>query len=162
MKSSSKIILGIALLSTLGISGLVQAINTKQVKLPVAVISSQHKPYQVAEVPGGDGDGEINDDAQEQKESANLQSLAKIGPQQAQQAAEKAIGSQASQVKLENEDGNLVYSVIIGQKDIKVDAGNGKILYTDTSNAETNEKDRPHSSIRIAENADENNETNDR
>lgn len=118
MKNSSKIILGITLLSTLGIGSLARAVMTTQVESPVAIISSQQKPYQVAEAAGGDGDGETNDDAQEQQESANLQSLAKISPQQAQQTAEKAIGGQASRVNLENEDGNLVYSVIIGEKDM--------------------------------------------
>jgi uncharacterized membrane protein YkoI len=153
MKNSTKIILGITLLSTLSIGSLARAVMTTQVKSPspVAVISSQHKPYQVAEAVGGNGDGETNEDAEEQQESAKLQSLAKISPQQAKQSAEKAIGGQASRVKLENEDGNLVYSVIIGEKDVKVDAGNGKILYTDNPNAETNEKNRTHSSIRISE-----------
>jgi uncharacterized membrane protein YkoI len=165
MNNRTKIIVGITLLSTLGIGSLARAVMTTQVKSPVAVISSQHKPYQVAEAMEGegDGDGEINDDAEEQKESANLQSLAKISPQQAQQAAEKVIGGKASQVELENEDGNLVYSVIIGQKDVKVDAGNGKILYTDNPNAETSEKNRPHSSIRLSEGpeGDGDGETND-
>lgn len=165
MNNQTKIIVGITLLSTLGIGSLARAVMTTQVKYPspVAVISSQHKPYQVAEAVGGDGDGETKDDAEEQKESANLQSLAKISPQQAKQTAEKAIGGQASQVELENEDGNLVYSVIIGQKEVKVDAGNGKILYTDLPNAETREKNRPHSSIRLSEGpeGDGDGETND-
>lgn len=82
---------------------------------------------------------------------ASWQSLAKITPQQAQQAAEKAVGGQATRVQLENEDGNLVYSVIIGQNDVKVDAGNGRVLYTDSLQAETDESKRPHSSIRISE-----------
>ena len=163
MNNQTKIIIGIALLTTLGIGGLAKAMTMTSVKSPVAVMSSPQKTRQVAEAPRGDGDGEINDDVEEQQESANLQSLAKISPQQAQQAAEKAIGGQASQVELENEDGNLVYSVIIGQKDVKVDAGNGKILYTDNPNAETDEKNRPHSSIRLSEGpeGDGDGETND-
>jgi uncharacterized membrane protein YkoI len=163
MKNSSKIILGITLLSTLGIGTLARAMMTTQVKSPVAIIPSHQKTYQVAEAAGSDGDGETNDDAQEKQESANLQSLAKISPQQAQQAAEKAIGGQASRVNLENEDGNLIYSVIIGQKDVKVDAGNGKILYTDNPHNEVSEKNRPHSSIRLSEGAqgDGDGETND-
>lgn len=39
-----------------------------------------------------DGDGETNDDQQEQQEQAKLQSLAKITPEQAQQAAELMLG----------------------------------------------------------------------
>ncbi|MEA5508404.1 PepSY domain-containing protein [Crocosphaera sp. UHCC 0190] len=153
MKNQTKMTLVIALLGILGIGSLARAVTTTQVKSPVAVISSQHKSYQVAEAAEGDGDGETDDDSQEKQESANLQSLAKISPQQAQQAAEKNLGSQATKVVLENEDGNLVYSVIIGEKDVKVDAGNGKILYTDTPHNEINEKNRPQSSIRVSEDA---------
>ncbi|MEA5532954.1 PepSY domain-containing protein [Crocosphaera sp. XPORK-15E] len=154
MKNSTQLTLGIALLSILGLGSLARAVSTTQVKSPVAVISSEHKSYQVAEAAEDDEDGENDDDAHEKQESANLQSLAKISPQQAQQVAEKSMGSQATKVELENEDGNLVYSVIIGEKDVKVDAGNGKILYIDNSNAETDEKNRPQSSIRVAEDAE--------
>jgi len=31
-------------------------------------------------------------------------------------------------VDLENEDGNLIYSVEIGKRELAIDAGNGKIL----------------------------------
>lgn len=163
MKNTTKIIVGITLLSTIGISSLAKSMSTSSVKFPVTTISSLHKPFSVAKAVGGDGDGETNDDILEQQEEANLQSLAKISPQQAQQIAENTIGNRASQVKLENEDGNLVYSVIIGEKDVKVDAGNGKILYIDHPNAETPEKNRPRSSIRISESAegDGDGETND-
>ena len=88
-------------------------------------------PQKTAEA--SDGDGEINDDAQDKQESAKLQTLAKITPQQAQQFAEANQGGKASNVKLENEDGNVVYAVAIGQKEVKVDAGNGQVLYTDAN-----------------------------
>jgi uncharacterized membrane protein YkoI len=163
MKNSTKITLSIALVSILGVGGLVRAVNANQAKTPVATISQHHKIAQVSEVSGGDGDGETNDDVQEQQESAQLQSLAKITPQQAQQAAEKAVGGKATHVQLENDDGNLVYSVIIGQKEVKVDAGNAKVLYTESPHSEVNEKTRPHSSIRLSEGAegDGDGETND-
>jgi uncharacterized membrane protein YkoI len=31
-------------------------------------------------------------------------------------------------VKLENENGSLVYAVVIGQTEVKMDAGNGRIM----------------------------------
>jgi uncharacterized membrane protein YkoI len=163
MKNSTKITLAVALLGTLGVGSLVKVVNPTQAKTPVTTISQHDKTDQVAEALGGDGDGETNDDVKEQQESARLQSLAKITPQQAQQAAEKAVGGQATRVQLENEDGNLVYSVLIGEKDVKVDAGNAKILYTENPGSEVNEKNRPHSSIRLSEGAggDGDGETND-
>ena len=54
------------------------------VYLKVTVFQPQK---QIIELVGGDGDGNKNDDAKEQQESAKLQKLAKITPQQAQQAA---------------------------------------------------------------------------
>lgn len=115
---------------------------------------------QVAEA--SDGDGETNDDMKDQQESAKLQPLAKITPQQAQQSAEQVAGGKASSVKLENEDGNLVYAVVIGQQEVKVDAGNGKVLYTDREGSEQNESTRPRSSIQVTQsNGDGDGEAND-
>jgi hypothetical protein len=53
--------------------------------------------------------------------------------------------------------------VIIGQNDVKVDAGNGTVLYTDSLQAETDESKRPHSSVCISEDGggDEDGEVND-
>lgn len=108
-----------------------------------------------------DGDGETNDDVEEQQEAAKLQPLAKITAQQAQQAAQTSVGGQASKVELENEDGNLVYAVKIGQQEVKVDAGNGRVLYSENENQEDekNETSRPKSSIQVPSN---DGETNDR
>lgn len=101
-----------------------------------------------------DGDGETNDDAEEQQEAAKLQPLAKITAQQAQQAAQTAVGGKASSVKLEDENGNLVYAVEIGKQEVKVDAGNGRVLYSENKNQEDekNEASRPKSSIQIPNN----------
>lgn len=99
-------------------------------------------------------DSETNDDAEEQQEAAKLQPLAKITAQQAQQAAETAVGGKASSVKLEDEDGNLVYAVEIGKQEFIVDAGNGRVLYSENENQEDekNEASRPKSSIQIPNN----------
>lgn len=107
-----------------------------------------------------DGDGETNDDVEEQQEAAKLQPLAKITAQQAQQAAQTSVGGQASKVELENEDGNLVYEVKIGQQEVIVDAGNGRVLYSENENQEDekNEASRPKSSIQVPNNDGEANE----
>ncbi|MFN6536567.1 MAG: PepSY domain-containing protein [Nostoc sp. EkiNYC01] len=135
--------------------------SAKQPLSFVAIVGKHHSATQVAEA--SDGDGETNDDAQEQQEAAKLQPLAKITAQQAQQAAETSVGGKAKSVKLENEDGNLVYAVEIGQQDVKVDAGNGKVLYAENGNQqdEKNEATRPKSSIQVKETSDGDRQTND-
>jgi uncharacterized membrane protein YkoI len=153
MKTSTTIALVVTLSGALGIAGLGRTVYAVQSSDPVAVVSGHRSNTQIAEASSGDGDGETNDDAQEQQESARLRSLAKITPQQAQASAEAAYSGRASSIKLENDDGNLVYAVVIGQKEVKVDAGNGKVLYTESLNDNANEGQRPHSSIRVSEGA---------
>lgn len=119
---------------------------------------------QVAQREASDGDGEVDDDVEEHQEAAKLQPLAKITSQQAQQAAEAAQGGTASSVKLENEDGNLVYEVTISQTEVMVDAGNGKVLYTENVNQEEDdatEASRPRSSIQVPNTDAEDKEVND-
>lgn len=153
MKTSTKIILAVAFVSTLGFSGLARTVDATQSRshiaqdnFPATIVS--RAPQQGAEA--SNGDRETNDDKQEE-ESAQLQSLAKISSQQAQQAAERTIGGKASRVELESENGNLVYAVEIGQQEVKVDAGNGRVLYTENANQENNnnEASRPKSSIQV-------------
>ncbi len=144
--------LAIAAVGIFGLAGFGSLAYANQGQLKTIVASDK-----IAEV--SDGDGETNDDVQEKQESAKLQTLAKITPQQAQQFAEANQGGKASNVKLENEDGNVVYAVAIGQKEVKVDAGNGRVLYTDTANSEGSKVKRPSSSIQVTEASD--GETND-
>jgi uncharacterized membrane protein YkoI len=66
-------------------------------------------------------------------DDAALAGLAKISPDQAKAAALAAVPGTAGKVELENEDGNVVFGVEVttagGSKmDVKVDAGNGKVL----------------------------------
>jgi Peptidase propeptide and YPEB domain len=163
MKNPTKIALAASLIGILGIAGVAKNVSASPSTIGVTVMPQHHNSTQVAEAAGGDGDGETNDDLIDKQEATRLQSLAKITSQQARKAAEADRRGKASSVKLENEDGNLVYSVAIGKDEVKVDAGNGKVLYTDNPKAETNEGKRPHSSIRISEspNGDGDGETND-
>ncbi|SNX53287.1 PepSY domain-containing protein [Thermoanaerobacterium sp. RBIITD] len=71
----------------------------------------------------------------EANESAKLKSLAKITEIQAKDAALKAVTGTVNKIELDNENGNLVYSVDIktnkGSVDVKVDAGSGMVLSQD-------------------------------
>ena len=174
MKNATKVIAIFSLVGTMGIAGLARNVyasqsqtrpqiallndgnsannitNAKQVKS--VAINDTRKSTKMAQT--SDGDGETNDDAEEKQETAKLQPLAKITAQQAQQAAEASVNGKASRVKLENEDSNLVYAVVIGQQEVKVDAGNGEVLYTENDNQEndTNEASRLKSSIQVSQN----------
>lgn len=161
MKTSTKIAFAAALMGILGVGTIVKTVNASpsQNTTNVAQVSNDKgndasvapKNMQIGvKAEKSDGDGETNDDANKQQEDAKLQSLAKITSQQAKTAAETSTGAAASSVKLENENGNLVYAVVIGKQEVKVDAGNGKVLYTDNgSENETNEASRPKSSIQV-------------
>jgi uncharacterized membrane protein YkoI len=153
MKTSIKVILVAATVGVLGMAGLAKAVLAGQNQSINAVVP-QHssmiaqKTTEIGEK--SDRDRETNDDVKDSQESSKLQSLAKITPQQAQQSAEAANqGTKASQVKLENENGNLIYAVTIGQTEVTVDAGNGKVL--SSSESEANEGNRPHSSIQVSQ-----------
>lgn len=118
---------------------------------------------QLAQAEASNNDEEVPDHLEDQQEAAKLQGLAKTTPQQAKQAAEAAQGATASRITLDNDDGNLVYEVIIGQTEVVVDAGNGKVLYTENVNQEdeANEATRPRSSIQVPYTDAEDSETND-
>lgn len=152
--------LKIALVAGIGTIGLVGIVHNSfaqaSVNSPVAILQS----HKVA-----NSDGGIKDDAKGQQESAKLQQLAKITPQQARVVAEAKQGETASSVKLENEHGSVVYAVIIGQAEVTVDAGNGRILYTENNQKNGNEgAEHTHikSSIQASVNAgDDDAQTND-
>jgi uncharacterized membrane protein YkoI len=145
MKPSLKVSLIVTAIATIGITGITKLVSASPNTSLIATAQQQKV-------------GERTDEA---NEGAKLQSLAKISASQAQQAAEAVQGNKASSTKLENEDGNLVYAVNIGQNEVKVDAGNGRILYTDNTAKEGSESEgsRPRSSIQVAEAED--GETND-
>ena len=133
MKTSVKLV-SLAIITSLGIGGLAKMVSAQ----PAAAVGAADHATSQAPKEASDGDGETNDDAQNTQESARLQALAKITPEQAQKAAETTMGKPADKVEIENDGGNLVYAVSFGQQDVKVDAGNGAILYTD------NQHDQDH------------------
>lgn len=151
MKTSVKIAMATLLLGSLGVA----TITKTTYALP------NQSSLKVAEAV--DRDREVNDDTEEQ-EVTQLQKLAKISPQQASQAAQKEVGGQPDQVKLDNENGNLVYTVEIGQTEVKIDAGNGHVLYVEKPNQENNDSSETsyqRSSIQVPNSQDNDRETND-
>lgn len=74
----------------------------------------------------------------ETQEAKMLEGYAKITPKDAEAAALAKVPGKVVKVSLDNENGNVVYSVEIatgtGIKDVKVDAGNGHVLYIDIGN----------------------------
>jgi hypothetical protein len=71
-------------------------------------------------------------------EPADLSTLAKIKADQAMGAAQAAFpGAAVKKVELDNENGCLVYSVVLSNGlDVKVDAGNGTVFRKETPSAE--------------------------
>ena len=74
-----------------------------------------------------------NGGASEAQEAQQYASLAKVSEQEAIAAAQQASGlsAQPSKVALENENGYLVWEVVIGDQEIKVDAGTAQVLHSD-------------------------------
>lgn len=76
------------------------------------------------------------EDKDEIKEFLELQDLATVAILDALNAGEAFAGDTAHTIELDNEDGNLVYEVVVGRQEIYVDAGNGQVLYTEEATAE--------------------------
>lgn len=115
------------------------------------VQDNQQQPVYSASVkvanPQNDNDTEVNEANEKQNEAAESQALqakAKITADVAKSAALKAVPGTVKKVSLDNENGNLVYSVEIqaasGSVDVKVDAGNGQVLAQDRDSGQDNEK----------------------
>jgi uncharacterized membrane protein YkoI len=84
--------------------------------------------------------------SEERREAIRLAHLAKIALAQATAAALAQVPGTVLEVALDNEDGNLVYSVEILTsaqeiKDVKVDAGTGQVLHVDADDAGEDDED---------------------
>jgi uncharacterized membrane protein YkoI len=78
---------------------------------------------------------------QEGEQQATYSTLAKITLQQAMTIASNAQSGNISKAELQNEDGFLVYNVVVVSQDkkiheVKVDAGDGSILRIDVDSAD--------------------------
>jgi len=127
-----------ALGATVGLAGIVGFTSADAPKQPVSAQADgksgdqTQDPSYSSSVTAPEQNGQSEAD-----QSAALQSLAKISPDQARDAALAAVPGTAGKVELDNENGNVVYSVQITDAsgkviDVKVDAGNGSVLHQDT------------------------------
>lgn len=105
---------------------------------PAATQASQADNQQQPSYTGSIPVPQDNQTTGEADEAAALQTQAKITASQAEQTATAANpGTTAKKAELDNENGYLVYSVELSNgMDVKVDAGNGKILATEQPGAE--------------------------
>ncbi len=73
----------------------------------------------------------MQEERSEGQEAALYQNLAKVTRDQAVAAAQQALGTQAAptKVQLGVENGYLVWEVVIGDQEVKVDAGTGQVLH---------------------------------
>lgn len=144
MKNSIKTFLALGLMGALGVGGAATIANAKGVS-PTTVRDARiaqaidNEANEGPENAANEGPENAAEDASEAQEMAQYQSLAKISPQQAQQAAEAAQGTTATKVELGSEDGNLVYEVDFANAEVLVDAGNGQVLKTEVAGQEEND-----------------------
>lgn len=84
------------------------------------------------DAPGQDGAGD------EAAETARYQKLARITQDRAVQAAQMYLKSTVAptKVSLEGENGYLVWEVVIGGQELKVDAGDGRVLHAAKADTE--------------------------
>ena len=127
--------------AALGLAGIVGFTNADAPKQPASAQAEDKSgdqtqdPSYTSSVTAPEQNGQNEAD-----ESAALQSLAKISPDQARDAALAAVPGTADKVELDNENGNVVYSVQItdasgAKTDVKVDAGNGSVVHQDSGDA---------------------------
>lgn len=106
-----------------------------------------------------DVEGKDNEPA----ESKSLQSLAKITAEDAKASALKAVSGKVADVSLDNENGNVVYSVKVqtanGVSEVKVDAGNGSVLTLENQKDSKNGQDNSASET---ENENDNGQDSDK
>jgi uncharacterized membrane protein YkoI len=98
--------------------------------------ANTNNPSYQSSIPVGDlGDGE-------RAEAARYIELAKIDVGKAMAAAQARVPGEVLSAALDDENGNLVYSVVITPtaggpaQDVKVDAGNGAVLHIDADDGD--------------------------
>ena len=103
--------------------------------------NTNNPSYQSSITVGESGDGE-------HVEAARYVELAKIDAGKAMAAAQARVPGRVLSAALDNENGNLVYSVVINPvsggpvQDVKVDAGNGAVLHVDTGNGREGDEEK--------------------
>lgn len=90
-------------------------------------------------------EGQQEEDEGEESQK-NLAARAKISEEQAKEAAEKATGGTATEVELDEQNGQVVYEVEVGDKEVIVNAENGKIISTDNDSDDDDDDDDDNNS----------------
>jgi uncharacterized membrane protein YkoI len=90
-------------------------------------------------------ENEAAEDQQEAAEAQQLQGLAKVDQKAAEEAAIQAVPGTAKDAELGNENGYVVWEVEVAGDDgtlheVKVDAGNGKVLAQEAEEDEGSEQ----------------------
>ncbi|MGC8877108.1 PepSY domain-containing protein [Thermus sp.] len=82
----------------------------------------------------------------EATEAQAYQALAKVTPDQAVKAAQAYLGTseKPTRVSLGNENGYLVWEVVLAGQEVKVDAGTGQVLHKEAYGAEHEEGGAEH------------------
>lgn len=88
--------------------------------------------------PSYQGSLPVQEGQNEAQEANAYLSLAKVSQQEAVAIAQKALGTQAAptKVKLGVENGYLVWEVVLAGQEVKVDAGDGRVLHQEAYGAE--------------------------
>lgn len=108
------------------------------VQAPVGAGDDEHDSDSDSETEeAGETEEQEGNDRSEAAESAQLSALARISSGQARAAALARVPGTVLDAELDNENGNVVYSVEVRKADrsvvdIKVDAGTGQVLHIET------------------------------
>ena len=150
MKTSTKIVAGIAALAAFALGG--AALATADGGTPAAPATASESKEAATETAGDQSPSYSasitvpeQDGVSEQAEAAALAAKATVTPAQATDAALAAVPGTAGKAELDNENGSLVYSVEVTKADgtsadVVVDAGNAKVLAKDADAGEADEK----------------------
>ncbi len=90
-------------------------------------------------LPGAQNGAENGTEIADAQETAQYQSMARITPAQASAAAQAVVPGTVTNVQLGDENGFLIYDVVIGNRDVIIDAGNARVLAQGGVDASENE-----------------------
>ena len=134
-----RVLASIAIAAGLGVgaAGIAAAANDSGSPAPASSVDGEHQdPSYRSSIQAPESANE--NDAEEAKA---LEALATTTPDQARQAALAAVPGTAGNASLEEENGNVVYSVEVTANgtvtEVKVDAGNGSVLAKESAESES-------------------------
>jgi uncharacterized membrane protein YkoI len=93
--------------------------------------------------PSYQGSVRVQEKGGEEAEAQAYQALAKVTREEAVRQAQAALGTTQAptSVRLGVENGYLVWEVVLGGTEVKVDAGTGQVLHQEAADAEHGEED---------------------